>query len=77
MFAHERISMPIPRQLGRGVTTGRGPDEKSGMVEDRSLPPLRTVTSSYDVFFPFTDDEVDDKTVRTFTTDRLDLEVKL
>lgn len=56
---------------------GRGPYEKSGMLEDSSLPPLRTVTSNYDVFFPFTDDDVDDKTVRRFTSDRLELEVKL
>jgi len=69
--------MPIPQQLGRGVSMGRGPYEKSGMLEDSSLPPLRTVTSTYDVFFPFTDEEVGDKVVRRFTTERLDLEIKL
>jgi hypothetical protein len=77
VFSHERIFMPIPQQLGRGVVMGRGPYEKSGMLEDSSLPPLRTVTSTYDIFFPFTEEDVDDRTVRRFPSDRLDLEIAL
>ena len=69
--------MPVPERLGRGVEMGRGPYEKSGMIEDTSLPPLRTVTTSYDVSFPFKDEEVGDKTVRRFPSDKLDLDVKL
>lgn len=69
--------MPIPQQLGRGDTMGRGPYEKSGLIEDSSLPPLRTVTSSYDVFFPFVEEDVDDTTVRRFPNRTLNLEVKL
>lgn len=69
--------MPVPQQLGRGVTMGRGPYEKSGLLEDTSLPPLRTVTSTYGVFFPFTEVEVDDKTVRRFPSDKLDLVITL
>lgn len=69
--------MPVPQQFGRGVTMGRGPYEKSGLIEDSSLPPSRTVTSTYDVFFPFTEVEVEDQTIRRFPSDRLELEVKL
>jgi len=57
---------------------GRGPYEKSGLVQDSSLPPLRTVTTSYDIFFPFEEKENEDgDTVRTFPSESLDVEVKL
>jgi hypothetical protein len=56
---------------------GRGPYEKSGMVEDSSLPPLRTLTFTHDIFFPAHEEEKDDEVVRTFPTDTLDVEVKL
>jgi hypothetical protein len=49
--------MPIPQQLGRGNRMGRGPYEKSGLVQDSSLPPLRTVSSTYEIFFPFEEKE--------------------
>lgn len=77
IFSAERLFMPIPQQLGRGQAMGRGPYEKSGMLEDSSLPPLRTVTSSYDVFFPFVDEEDGDRTVRRFPSETLKVEVRL
>ena len=70
--------MPVPQQLGRGNRMGRGPYEKSGLVQDTSLPPLRTVASSYEIFFPFEDGENEDgDTVRTFPSETLDVQVKL
>ena len=70
--------MPVPQQLGRGNRMGRGPYEKSGLVQDSSLPPLRTVMSSYELFFPFEEKENEDgDTVRTFPSESLDIEVKL
>lgn len=69
--------MPVPQQLGRGSRMGRGPYEKSGMLEDTSLPPLRTVVSTYDIFFPAVEHEEEERVVRTFPSDRLDVEVKL
>jgi hypothetical protein len=70
--------MPVPQQLGRGNRMGRGPYEKSGLVQDSSLPPLRTVTSSFEIFFPFEDKENEDgDTVRTFPSETLEIEVKL
>lgn len=69
--------MPIPQQLGRGDRMGRGPYEKSGMLEDTSLPPLRTVTTTCDVFFPVKVEEKNGTNVTTITSDSLDLEVKL
>lgn len=69
--------MPIPQQLGRGRRMGRGPYEKSGLLEDTSLPPLRTVESMYEVFFPFVESETDEGTIRTFPSDELTIEVQL
>lgn len=69
--------MPVPQQLGRGDGMGRGPYEKSGLLEDTSLPPLRTTTSTWDVFFPVVEEEKDDETVRTFPSDTLEIQVQL
>ncbi len=69
--------MPIPQQLGKGDRMGRGPYEKSGMLEDTSLPPLRTIITTHDIFFPVTVEEKDGKKVSSITSDTLDLEVKL
>jgi hypothetical protein len=78
VFNSERIFMPIPQQLGRGDRMGRGPYEKSGILGDTALPPLRTVTSTYDIFFPFKEEERDDgETVRTFPSESLEVEVRL
>jgi hypothetical protein len=57
---------------------GRGPYEKSGLLEDTSLPPLRTVATRYDIPFPVNEAEQDDgEVVRTFPSDSLEVEVKL
>lgn len=77
VYNNERIFMPIPQQLARGHRMGRGPYEKSGLIEDTSLPPLRTLSFQYDIFFPAHDEETDDRVVRTFPSDKLDVEVKL
>jgi hypothetical protein len=70
--------MPIPQQLGRGDRMGRGPYEKSGMLQDTALPPLRSVSTSYDIFFPVVEGEDEDGNATwTFPSDHLDVEVKL
>ena len=70
--------MPVPQQLGRGDGMGRGPYEKSGLLEDSSLPPLRKTTSTFEIFFPVKETEDEEgEVVRTFPSDTLDLEVRL
>lgn len=69
--------MPIPQQLGKGDRMGRGPYEKSGMLEDTSLPPLRTITITHDIFFPVKTEEKDGKKVSSISSDTLNLEVRL
>lgn len=77
VFKDERIFMPTPQRLGRGNAMGRGPYEKSGMIADSSLPPLRTVKTSWEIFFPVEETEKDDEVVRTYPSDTLDIDVKL
>jgi hypothetical protein len=69
--------MPIPQQLGKGDRMGRGPYEKSGLLEDTSLPPLRTLHFNYDIFFPMKAEEKDGKKVSSIASETMDLEVKL
>jgi hypothetical protein len=69
--------MPIPQQLGKGDKMGRGPYEKSGLVEDSALHPLKTQYIDYDIFFPMAVTEKDGKKVSNIASDTLDLEVKL
>jgi len=56
---------------------GRGPYEKSGLLGDASLPLLRTVTQSYDIFFPTKVEEKNGKKISTLSSDSMDVEVKL
>lgn len=44
--------MPVPQQFARGDRMGRGPYEKSGMLEDTALPPHKPVEERFDVIFP-------------------------
>jgi len=48
-YQGEKIYMPIPQQMGRGDKMGRGPYEKSGLLRDTSLPPLRTVVEKFNI----------------------------
>jgi len=52
VFNEEKIYMPVPQQMGRGDKMGRGPYEKSGLIEDTSLPPGKKVEERYEIYFP-------------------------
>ncbi len=77
VFKAERIFMPIPQRLGRGDRMGRGPYEKSGLLQDSSLPPLRTVRTDWDIPFPVVENEDDDEVVRTYPSKSLEITVRL
>lgn len=57
IFSESKVYMPIPQQLARGDAMGRGPYDKSGMIEDTGLPVNRTVAERFDI--PVPDDEGD------------------
>lgn len=77
VFTAERIFMPVPQRLGRGDRMGRGPYEKSGLLADTSLPPLRTVTTDWDIPFPVVENDDGDEVVRTYPSRSLELTVRL
>ena len=77
MFNQEKIYMPVPQQLGRGDRMGRGPYEKSGLIEDTGLPPGIPVHERFDIFYPLGDVEENGKTISKPLAYDLDIEVKL
>lgn len=77
MFNQEKIYMPVPQQLARGDRMGRGPYEKSGIIEDTGLPPGRHVHERFDIFYPVGEREEKGKTVSKLLAHDLDIEVKL
>jgi hypothetical protein len=69
--------MPVPQQLARGDWMGRGPYEKSGLIEDTGLPPGKHVRERFDIFYPTGEVEENGKTVSKTLAHDLDIEVKL
>jgi len=69
VFKEDKIYMPVPQQMGRGDKMGRGPYEKSGLVEDTSLPPGKTVAERFEIYFPMEDGKL--------LTDEYEVSVKL
>jgi hypothetical protein len=51
LFSQEKIYMPMPQKMGRGDEMGRGPYEKSGIINDTGLPPGKTVESIFNPAF--------------------------
>lgn len=41
--------MPVPEKFGRDDVMGRGPYEKSGMVADTALHPLKTTKEHFEI----------------------------
>ncbi len=56
IYAESKTYMPIPHQLGRGQAMGRGPYDKSGLIEETGLPVDRAVTERFDIPVPAADD---------------------
>jgi len=75
-YASEKIFMPVPQQLGRGDKMGRGPYEKSGMLSDSSLPPLKTIQQEFSIPV-YTEEQKDGKTVRTIIANDFTVDVEV
>ena len=69
--------MPHPARFGMTDKMGRGPYEKSGMIRDTGLPPLRTVRESFEIAFPYEDVWQGKSVSRQILTDEMELEVRL
>lgn len=55
--------MPVPKLMARGNNMGRGPYEKSSIVEDTGLAPGKEVEERFDIFYPVTEKGADGKQV--------------
>ncbi len=75
-YSDEKIYMPIPQQMGRGDKMGRGPYEKSGLIRDTSLPPMKTVRENFSIPV-FTDTVKDGKVVREIIANDFVVEVEV
>jgi hypothetical protein len=69
--------MPVPQQLARGDRMGRGPYEKSGIIEDTGLPPGKMVHERFEILYPMKEVEENGKTVNRPEVHDLNIEVKL
>jgi hypothetical protein len=69
--------MPVPQQFATGDKMGRGPYEKSGLVEDTSLPPGKKVEERFELYFLAKDVQDGGKNVRKVLEDEYDISVKL
>ncbi len=52
IYSESKTYMPIPQQLGRGKAMGRGPYDKSGLIEETGLPVDKTVTERFEIPLP-------------------------
>lgn len=77
LYNDQVIFMPYPGRFGRGQEMGRGPYEKSGLLRDTSLPPLRTVKKTFEIPFPYKDVEKNGKKSRDLVLNEMDVDVKL
>jgi hypothetical protein len=77
VFHTEKVHMPVPQRLGRGDQMGRGPYEKSGMIRDTALIPLKTTVDEYSIPLYKEEKTKDGKTVRTKLAEEFDVDVQL
>lgn len=56
---------------------GRGPYEKSGLIEDTGLPPGKPIHERFDILYPLTEVEENGKTINKPLVYDLNIEVKL
>jgi hypothetical protein len=81
--------MPVPQRLGRDACKksgglmgrsdqmGRGPYEKSGLIEDTGLPPAKPIHERFEILYPVEEVEENGKFISKPLVHDLDIEVKL
>ena len=52
IYSESKTYMPIPSQFARGDAMGRGPYDKSGLIEDTGLPVNQTVFEKFEIHLP-------------------------
>ena len=77
VFNEQRIYMPHPGRMGRSREMGRGPYEKSGLLRETSLPPLRKVEETFEIPYPIIKTTKDGKPWRELVSDTMNVDLKL
>ncbi len=78
MYNSEKIYMPTPQKFGRGDEMGRGPYEKSGIINDTGLPPGKTVEEHFEIPFYTQDIKEGGRVIeRKLLDNTLEINVKL
>lgn len=65
----------MPQKMGRGDKMGRGPYEKSGIINDTGLPPGKTVEEHFEI--PFYTEDVENEDGRVIERKLLDNELNI
>ncbi|MCD6390084.1 MAG: hypothetical protein J7L69_11790 [Desulfobulbaceae bacterium] len=77
VYNDQRIYMPYPGRFGRGSEMGRGPYEKSGLLAETSLPPMKHVHEKFEIIYPHAVVVKDGKKQHELINDELVVSVKL
>ncbi len=77
IYNNQKIYMPYPGRMGRGSEMGRGPYEKSGLLRETSLPPMKTTKETFEIPYPFKSYEKDGKKTRDLINDEIVVDIKL
>jgi hypothetical protein len=80
IFRESKIYMPQSAIYGRGDfmwSGGAYPGWKAGMLRDTSLQPGQTRTETFEIKYPFVDEEKDGRKARRVTNDTMDIAVRL
>ena len=56
---------------------GRGPYEKSGLLRETSLPPLRKVKRTFEISFPYANVEKNGQKTRELLADEMEIAVRI
>jgi hypothetical protein len=77
IYNEQKIYTPQSPAKGRGDKMVYGPHRKSGMLRDTTLQPGQTRAETFEIKFPYSDEEKDGKKVRNVTAKEMDVTVSL
>jgi hypothetical protein len=78
LYNEEIIYMPTPALMARGNNMGRGPYEKSSIIDDTALHPGHEVHERFEIFYPVTEVETPEgKTTQVAAERDMDVTVQL
>ena len=77
IFSEQKIYTPQSPAKGRGDKMVYGPHRKSGMLRDTTLQPGQTRAETFEIKFPYSDEEKDGKKIRNVAAKEMDVTISL